>query len=107
MDEHAFGLPMTLTVGLVGKAQEEPPYVEAGPPPSNPGTPVNTPSASTPAGDPGSPSASPPASENAGDPPRDDTGDGQPVALIAVLIGAAVVLVGGGTGLLVRLRRGH
>ncbi len=106
-DERAFGLPMTLTVGLVGKAQEEPPYAEAGPPPSNPGTPPSTPPPSTPAGNPESPSASPPASEQAGDPPRNDAGDGQPVGLIAVLIGAAVVLVGGGTGLLVWLRRGH
>ncbi|WP_152364864.1 vWA domain-containing protein [Microlunatus speluncae] len=107
-DEPAFGLPMTLTVAVLGEAQPAPPYVDAGTPPSTPSSsaPATTPppssSASTDPTDPESPQGSP----GAGDPPRDDAAGDQPQAgLIAVLIGAAVLLVGGGTGLLVWLRR--
>ncbi len=110
-DEPAFGLPMTLTVAVVGRAQEAPPYVESGAPSGDPSTPPATPPPSSASADPSAPASEPesPGSADAGDPGNGDSSGnqpaGRPVGLIAALIGGAVLLVGGGTGLLVWLRR--
>jgi Ca-activated chloride channel family protein len=114
-DEKPFALPVTLTVAVIGEAQEAPPYADGGTPPGQTPPPPSTtppPSSGSGSGDPSAPASESgsPGSADAGDPKADGSGDqpaGPAIGLIAVLIAAAVVLVGGGTGLLVWLRRNH
>ncbi|MFC7619164.1 VWA domain-containing protein [Microlunatus sp. GCM10028923] len=117
-DEPAFALPMTLTVGVIGTPNGAPQYANDAPPPAETPTPEPTPS-ETPSSEPSaSESAEPPVSDppadgqpgNGGsgdgtDGTADDGKPGPPVALTAALVTGAVALVGGGTGLLVWLRR--
>ncbi|GAB3760231.1 vWA domain-containing protein [Microlunatus parietis] len=116
-DEPAFALPMTLTVGVIGTPNGAPQYANDAPPPAETPSPSATPSSEPPASE----SPEPPASQPASNPPASGNGQpgdggsgegtendgrtGPPAGLTAALVTGAVVLVGGGTGLLVWLRR--
>lgn len=116
-DEPAFALPMTLTVGVIGTPNGAPQYANDAPPPGQTptpeATPSETPSTQPPASESAEPPASNPPSDGNGQPGNGGSGDGTanddrpgpPVGLTAALVTGAVVLVGGGTGLLVWLRR--
>lgn len=116
-DEPAFALPMTLTVGVVGTPNGAPQYAQDAPPPGETPTPEATPSETPSTQPPASESAEPPASNppatggaqpgdgGSGDGTANDANPGPPVGLTAALVTGAVALVGGGTGLLVWLRR--